>query len=254
MMNPAYRKCFRIVLGVALSILLVQHAAGAGNTPDSDKPFRIVPLKSVDELYKAARAATPPHEVGRPRKFDLIELATLDPTIKLDIRYATKNNFMGTPFYKQPRAFLQRPAAEALIRVQHRLKEKGLGLLVFDAYRPWYVTKMFWDGTPPEQHDFVADPSKGSKHNRGCAVDLSLYELKTGKPVPTVSGYDEMSERSQANYSGGTAEARQYRDLLREAMQAEGFTVLPSEWWHFDFKDWDQYPIGNVTFEELSAK
>src|SRR5207247_4078265 len=105
---------------------------------EGDKPFQIQPLKPVDELYKIARAASPPTERGRPRKFDLVELTSLDPTIKLDIRYATKNNFMGTPFYKQPRAFMQRPAAEALVRVHKSLREKGLGLEIYDAYRPWY--------------------------------------------------------------------------------------------------------------------
>ncbi len=125
-----------------------------------------------------------------------MELATLDLTIKLDIRYATTNNFLGTPVYSQPRAFLQRPAAEALLRASKKLNAMGYGLLIHDAYRPWYVTKIFWDATPEDKHVFVADPSQGSRHNRGCAVDLSLYELDTGKPVAMVGVYDEMSERS----------------------------------------------------------
>ena len=174
---------------------------------DGDKPFQIQPLEPVDELYRIARAATPPTENNRPRKFELVELTSLDPTIKLDIRYASTNNFMGTPFYKQARAFMQRPAAEALVRVHKKLKDQGYGLMIFDAYRPWYVTKMFWEGTTGKQHDFVANPAEGSKHNRGCAVDLTLYDLKTGEAVDMVGGYDEMTERSYPFYPGGTSDS-----------------------------------------------
>ena len=181
-----------------------------------------------------------------------MELTTLDPTIKLDIRYASTNNFMRSVFYPQARAFLQRPAAEALIRAHHKLKTMGYGLLIHDGYRPWYVTKMFWDGTPPAGRIFVADPSQGSRHNRGCAVDLTLYDLKTGRPVEMVGLYDEMSERSYPDYPGGTSLARWDREALRRAMEDEGFTVYPVEWWHFDFKDWPKYPILNLDFADVN--
>ncbi|HEY2840279.1 MAG TPA: M15 family metallopeptidase, partial [Pirellulales bacterium] len=215
--------------------------------------YRIKPVKPIDELRATALAATPPKEEGEFLKSDLVELVTLDPTIKLDIRYATTNNFTGNVFYKQPRAFLQRAAAEALVRVNQRLKARGLGLLVHDAYRPWYVTKMFWDATPEEFKDFVANPAKGSRHNRGCAVDLTLYDLKTGQPIQMVAGYDEFSPRSFPFYSGGTSQQRWYRELLRRAMEAEGFTVYEFEWWHFDFKDWKKHSIGNIRLEEIPA-
>jgi D-alanyl-D-alanine dipeptidase len=108
---------------------------------------------------------------------------------------------------------------------------------------------MFWDGTPPDKRIFVADPSQGSRHNRGCAVDLTLYDLKTGKPAEMVGLYDEMSERSYPDYPGGTSLARWHRLQLRRAMEAEGFTVYDFEWWHFDYKDWAKYPILNVQAE-----
>ena len=127
------------------------------------------------------------------------------------------------------------------------------GLLVFDAYRPWHVTKMFWDATPEKFHGFVADPSKGSRHNRGCAVDLTLYDLKTGKPIEMVSGYDEFADRAFPDYPGGTSRQRWHRNLLRHAMQAEGFSVYEEEWWHFDYKDWRKYRIGNLSFEEIAV-
>jgi zinc D-Ala-D-Ala dipeptidase len=175
----------------------------------------------------------------------------LDSGFKLDIRYATSDNFLSTPVYTQARAFLQRPAAEALVRVNHALRPLGFGLIVHDAYRPWYVTRMFWDATPADKHIFVANPAEGSKHNRGCAVDLSLYKLKTGREVKMPSVYDEMTERAYADYPGGTDEQRERRKILRDAMEAEGFSVIPKEWWHFDYKDWPQYPIMNIPFEKL---
>ena len=195
----------------------------------------------------------PPVDAGPFRAIDLVELTTLDPSIRLDIRYATASNFVGRPVYTQPRAFLQRPAAEALVRAHHALKKDGYGLMVFDGYRPWSVTKLFWDITPEDKKVFVADPAKGSKHNRGCAVDLTLYDLATGRAVEMPGAYDEMSERSYATYAGGSATARARRDLLRTAMEREGFFVYPWEWWHFDYKDWTSYPIGNVAFAEIRS-
>lgn len=220
---------------------------------ENGETFKIKPLHPVEELRSAALQAEPPKEKGDFRKTELVELIRLDETIKLDIRYATTNNFLSTPFYKSAKAFMQKPAAEALARVHEKLVDQGYGLLVYDGYRPWSVTKMFWDATPEKLRVFVADPRQGSRHNRGCAVDLTLYERKTGKPVEMVGGYDEMSDRSYADYLGGTSLQRCHRDLLRRAMQEEGFTVYEAEWWHFDYKDWRKYPIGNKTFEQLKA-
>lgn len=196
-------------------------------------------------------AARPPHEAGPFRPGELVELVRLDPSIRLDIRYATTRNFMGRVLYPQARAFLQRPAAEALAQVQAELKPLGYGLLVFDGYRPWRITKQMWDHTPADKKEFVADPRKGSRHNRGCAVDLTLCDLATGREIEMTGAYDEMSPRSYLTYADGTPAQRTARDLLRARMEAHGFTVLPAEWWHFDFKDWKSYPIQDVPFEEL---
>jgi len=211
--------------------------------------LKVKPLRPVPVLIKEALAAQPPQETGDFLPTDLVELTKLDPTIKLDIRYATTNNLFGTVFYSQPRAFLQRAPAEALVRVNQKLKSLGYGVLVHDGYRPWYVTKVFWDATPEDKKIFVADPSKGSRHNRGAAVDLTLYDLKTGKPIEMVSTYDETTDRAHPDYPGGTSLQRWHRNLLRTAMEAEGFTVYAAEWWHFDYKDWQRYRIGNQTFE-----
>ena len=198
-----------------------------------------------------ASAAGPPRERGPFLAADLVEITSLEPTIKLDVRYATANNFLGRPVYPEGRVFLQRPAAEALVRVHRGLREKGYGLLVFDAYRPWSVTKLFWDLTPPAKRDFVANPRKGSKHNRGAAVDLSLFDLASGREVEMPSAYDDFSERARPDYPGGTAEQRERRDALRAAMEREGFTVEPNEWWHFNWKDWRSYPILDIPLSAL---
>jgi zinc D-Ala-D-Ala dipeptidase len=195
----------------------------------------------------------PPVEPGPFRQADLAEIVKLDPTIHLDVRYATANNFTSRPVYTQARAFLQRPAAEALVRVSRSLREQGYGLLVFDGYRPWSVTKHFWEITPKDKREkgFVANPAKGSKHNRGAAVDLSMYDLAAGREVVMPSAYDEFSDRADPDYTGGSPEERARRDLLRAEMEREGFTVDPGEWWHFNYKGWEQYPILDIPFEKI---
>lgn len=215
--------------------------------------MKLAQLTCLLLVCNAVFAQGPPIETGPFWQPDIVELAKLDPTIKLDIRYATKNNFLGKAVYKQPRAFLQRPAAEALARVNQALRKQGYGLVVFDGYRPWSVTKIFWDVTPEDRKIFVADPSKGSRHNRGCAVDLSLVDLQTGAEVKMPSEYDEMTERAHINYECATPEAKHLRELLRAAMAAEGFAVYEPEWWHYDYKDWKEYPIMNVKFSEIRS-
>jgi len=217
---------------------------------DHGKTFRIDPLEPVGVLRKIALSASPPSE-QKKNDPDLVELRTLDSTIKYDIRYATTNNFMSAVFYRSAHAYMQRPAAESLVRVNKKLKAFGYGLLIHDSYRPWYVTKMFWDATPDDKKIFVANPESGSRHNRGCAVDLTLYDLDTGAVVEMVGGYDEMTDRSFPDYVGGTSQQRWHRELLRRSMEAEGYTVYEAEWWHYDYKTWNDYPILNLTFEAL---
>lgn len=229
-------------------VLLAVLALAAQERP---QVFRITPVRPVAELRAEALAARPPREQGDFLRSDLVDVAKLDPHIKLDIRYATSDDFLSTPVYTSARALLQRPAAEALLRAHRKLMKQGYGLLIFDAYRPWYVTKIFWDATPSEKHQFVADPAKGSRHNRGCAVDLTLYDLRTGWEIPMTGIYDEMSERSYPDYAGGTRDQREHRHVLRAAMEAQGFTVFETEWWHFDYRDWPRYAIQNIPFEEI---
>lgn len=205
-------------------------------------------------LRAAALAAPMPAFEAPRRRADLVDLASVDATLRFDIRYATANNFMGIALYERPAAYLQRPAARALGIVHRSLKAKGYGLLVHDAYRPWFVTKMFWDATPVASRGFVGNPANGSRHNRGAAVDLTLYDLATGRPVEMPSRYDEFSGRAHPDYPGGTSRQRWLRALLRREMEAQGFSVYPQEWWHFDHEGWRDYAVGNRTFTELAGQ
>lgn len=246
------RRRLRFVVGLALAI----HALSVSSSVWADDPeiFHVAPVRPVATLLLEARQASPPAQSGDYKATDLVDLASLEPGIKLDIRYASTRNFLGTPVYDQARAFMQRPAAKALVRAHRALASFGYGLMVHDAYRPWFVTKVFWDATPADKHDFVADPSQGSRHNRGCAVDLTLYDLRTGNAVQMPSEYDELTERAYPDYEGGDAAARAHRDLLRRIMEDAGFAVFPVEWWHFDYHDWPSYRIENLPFEEVDAQ
>lgn len=208
----------------------------------------------MDAIRARAMQLTPPAEPAPVRAEELVDLARVVPGVRLDIRYATTNNFMGVPLYERPGAFLQKPAAEALARVAAALRPLGYGLLIHDGYRPWYVTHMFWDATPESSHAFVADPSRGSRHNRGCAVDLTLYRLADGAAVEMPSRYDEMSVRAHVDYAGGTSRQRWERDLLRREMERQGFDAYPEEWWHYDFRAWSDYAILNIPLPALIAR
>lgn len=229
---------------------VVAAVVGGARFPRRSDPvpggFRVAPLRPVAELQQEAARGVPPPSPGTARPAELVPLADVVPGVRFDLRYARADNFLGTPVYPSGAiAMLQRPAAEALARVQKALAADGLGLCVFDAYRPWSVTKVFWEATPPALREFVADPANGSRHNRGCAVDLTLCDLSTGEPVPMPSDFDEFTPRAFPDYPGGTSRERWFRARLRRAMEAEGFSVYPQEWWHFDFRDWREYAVGN---------
>ncbi len=176
---------------------------------------------------------------------DLVELKKIDPSIVLEILYATPKNFTGQAVYSSDRCYLQRKTAERLHRVQKILKKKGLGLKVWDGYRPLFVQKIFWSIFP--NPTYLADPAKGSKHNRGAAVDLTLIDAN-GNELLMPSGFDDFTYLPNT----GSEEARKNQTILDDAMKAEGFIPLIREWWHFDDPDWETYPILDIPIEELS--
>jgi len=219
--------------------------------PKDGSSFKVSLNKEIENYIKVALEAIPPVQTGDFRKPELVDVTTMLDNVKLDIRYATTNNFLNVPTYSQSKSFLQRPALIALNKANKKLNALGYGILIHDAYRPWYVTKVFWDTTEGFEREFVADPASGSKHNMGSAVDMTLYNLKTGDVIKMVGTYDEMSDRSYPDYMGGTSLERWHRDLMRTYIEAEGFTVVSNEWWHYDHEDWQKYRILNQTFEEL---
>lgn len=197
------------------------------------------------------KAALPDVVPVRGGTAGLIELIAMESSIRLDLRYATTNNFTGRVLYKQARAFMVEPAAKAVVRAHKVLAKQGLGLSIFDAYRPWAVTKQLWDATGPAKRDYVANPKRGSRHNRGCAIDLTLCRLADGAQLPMPSGFDDFSERAHRDYMGGTPQETANRATLEKAMVAEGFIGMSNEWWHFDYQDWALYPVLDIAFEDL---
>lgn len=180
---------------------------------------------------------------------ELVELKKYIPGIKLDIRYATKNNFTEQAVYKQARAFARRPVAEALKSVQSELKKSGLGLKVFDGYRPYTVTVRFF--AIASNKSFIANPKDGSRHNRGCAIDLTLIDLKTGKELAMPTPYDSFAPEAASDFKDLPEEVLKNRELLRTVMEKNNFRVLNNEWWHFDFIGWRNFELMDIPFEAL---
>lgn len=223
---------------VALGMAIIPLATCVPVGPDKDVAF--IPAKKA--------AALSPDDPTR-----LIELVKLDPAIKLDMRYATANNFTGRVLYDQARAFLASAAAQAVARASKSAQADGFGLTIFDAYRPWRVTKQLWDATPAgPKKNYVANPKRGSKHNRGCAVDLSLHDLKTVMLVEMPSEFDDFSEKAHRDYIAASPAAIANRARLQRYLEAEGFVGLSNEWWHFDFTGWQDYPVMDVPFDQIA--
>ena len=191
--------------------------------------------------YRAAVKVNPDKE--------LIEIKKAIPDIRLDIRYATRNNFMQQVMYKQARAFARKPVVEALKKIQKELKLKGYGLKIFDGYRPYAITIAFYQKASDK--NFVANPAKGSKHNRGCAIDLTIVNLKTGKDVAMATPYDSFLPAAAANYEPVSNEVRKNRQFLINAMKKHNMNVLDNEWWHYDFSGWQGYELMDIPFEKL---
>lgn len=179
----------------------------------------------------------------------LVEIRKYIPDVALDIRYATANNFTHRRMYPEAGAYARLPVVLALKQVQDELRPRGLGIKIFDAYRPYAITVKFYDAV----HDtnFVADPRQGSKHNRGCAIDMTLVDLKTGKDLDMPTGFDSFSKKAASDYKDLPPIQIANRKLLRDIMQAHGFREIPTEWWHFDFHGWSHYPLLDIPFSAV---
>ncbi|WP_062543460.1 M15 family metallopeptidase [Rufibacter tibetensis] len=202
-----------------------------------------LPVVTSSALYKQM--------VNQNPKQELVELASYIPGLVLDIKYATVDNFIKEPVYKIATAYARKPVADALKKVQADLKPLGLGLKIYDGYRPYHVTVLFFKKV--KKKAYVANPKEGSRHNRGCAIDLTLIQLKDGKELEMPTPYDATVVQSHPDYPHVSEQVKKNRALLINTMQRHGFTVFHNEWWHFDFKDWRQYPLMDIRFEDLKA-
>jgi D-alanyl-D-alanine dipeptidase len=229
--------------------LLLPFTVLAQQQPKFDLPISKYGLPVVNdvEIYKKIVRANPDNE--------LLDLRKLIPDAKFDVRYATADNLIKRPLYPSADVFLRKPAALAIKKAHENLKKQGYGLVFFDGYRPYEVTVLFYEVV--KDTTFVADPHKGSKHNRGMAMDLSMYDLKTGQLVHMPSEYDETTSRAFHSYMDTDSLALANRKILRTAMEAVGFDIYPWEWWHYDFKGWQTcftYDIWHAKIREANKQ
>jgi len=222
-----------------LSIILVLSAV-FGLQAQVPNPYGL-PIVATTEAYEACIAADSANL--------LVDLSNAIPGVVLDIRYATANNFVGQAVYEQPAAFARKPVADALAEVQQELSLLGLGLKIFDAYRPYAVTLLFYEKVPDTV--FVAAPWRGSRHNRGCAVDLTLVDLESGQELTMPTAYDDFSGKARPGCMDLPQEAIHNRQILLDVMHHHGFDVYESEWWHYDFRGWERYDLMDIPFSEL---
>lgn len=188
-------------------------------------------------------------QVKKNPEMELVDLETIIPGVVLDIRYATNNNFTGEVIYNLPKAYARKPVAEALALVQSDLKEQGLELKIYDGYRPYSATVKFYEVYGDTT--FVASPYQGSRHNRGCAIDLTLIDSQTKLELNMPTPYDSFQEEAFPDYPLQDQEAVKNRAMLISAMEKRGFRVYDSEWWHFDFIGWEKFDVMDIDFEEL---
>ncbi len=229
------RTCFLLFL-----ILLVYAGCSKSEGINHNNPYGLNIVNNIDEYRK---------QISINPDFELWDISEKIPEIVLDIRYATQNNFTGKVIYTLPKAFVRKKVVEALVMVQDSLKKLNLGLKIFDAYRPYAATLLFYEVYPDT--NFVANPRYGSRHNRGCAVDVSLVDVFTGLEISMPTPFDEFSERAHPEYMNLEEEVIANRTLLFGVMQHFGFTHYPTEWWHFDFEGWEKYPLMDIPFEKL---
>lgn len=234
----------RFLLLIAFCFGLNAALAQEKAAPTIPKNSYGLPVITSVELYRQYVDQNPMHE--------LVELASYIPGLVLDIKYATADNLVKEPVYTIATAYARKPVADALKKVQAELKPLGLGLKIYDGYRPYKVTVHFFKKV--KEKAYVANPKDGSRHNRGCAIDLTLIDLKTGKELEMPTPYDATVVQSHANYPNVTAKVKKNRALLITVMQRHGFTVFPKEWWHYDFNEWRKYPLMDIPFEELEKQ
>lgn len=229
-----------ILFPIALISFWATNTDSGQNITIDRNPFHLA-LTQTPEAYRQQVAGNP--------DMLMVDLAKKINGVVLDIRYATANNFTHKVIYAAPRAFARKPVADAFQKVQDSLSRYRLGLKIYDAYRPYAATLLFYKVYPDS--NFVANPRYGSRHNRGCAIDITLVERNTGKEIPMPSAFDDFSVKASPEYANLPDTVIANRKLLFGVMEHFGFKHYSSEWWHFDFTGWESYPLMDLSFEEL---
>ncbi|ACF13903.1 peptidase M15D vanX D-ala-D-ala dipeptidase [Chloroherpeton thalassium ATCC 35110] len=191
-----------------------------------------------------------PHSAPLPPEAVLVDVQKINPYIFVDMRYATKNNFTGEKIYSAARCLLRPKVAKRLSRVAKRLRHKGYGVKVWDAFRPKSAQEKLWNATPPKLRRYVANPKKGSKHTRGVAVDVTLTDT-LGRELQMPTPFDTFNIRARSNYENLPKKAIRNRTILHDAMKAEGFLSVSGEWWHFHDAEWRCYPLLDLNFQDV---
>lgn len=231
----------RICPGIAFVASVLLSLAVACQSYSTDVTDAMAVAKPT--ASQATAPTSQPHNIADAQ---LVDIRSIDLEIRLDLRYATANNFTHKKLYQQSRCLLRAITAAQLAQVQTDLKAIGLGLKVYDCYRPLSVQKQMWRLRPNDR--FVANPATGSRHNRGSAVDVTLVD-RAGKELTMPTAFDDFTEQAASNYDGASTQAKQNRQRLQDAMMKRGFKPLSSEWWHFDAADWAQFPVLDVPLE-----
>ncbi len=228
----------------ALIIFCLQFSNGSAQSAKADdKPMNVI---STVDAYKASVKADPNQKMLNLQKFI--------PNIVLDLRYGSTNNFVGRVMYdeKPDYTFMRSPAVKALAQVQKELNKMGYGLKIYDAYRPYAVTKKFWDLIHDER--YVANPAKGSGHNRGIATDLTIINLKTGEELKMPTGFDNFTDSAHHDFANLPDDILKNRKLLKETMEKYGFVEFPTEWWHYSLPNPEKYEVMDLSFGELKKE
>jgi zinc D-Ala-D-Ala dipeptidase len=226
--------CILLVL-----LLIIIQGCFRSTEPNKNNPYNLDLVQTIED-YNIQVTSNPLTKLEDIQKIK---------GVVLDIRYATTNNFTGKVIYTIPKAFARKPVFDALQNVQDSLSKLNLGLKIFDAYRPYAATLKFHDVYPDT--NFVANPQSGSRHNRGCAIDLTIIDLSTGKELQMPTEFDNFTEKAHKDYPNFSATVLTNRKLLIDIMTNFGFTCIGSEWWHYDFNGWQKYKLMDITFEEL---
>ena len=239
------RRYFWVLSTIAMMIILLTGWDGSwvGTRPLSDPSAIASAIASAPvPSLTSPQTLAPPHRTPLPMDYRLIDIQSIAPDIKMDMRYATPNNFLKQAVYSKARCLLRDPVARSIQRAQDALKTQGYGLKLYDCYRPLSVQKAMWKIFPDGR--YVANPATGSRHNRGAAVDVTLVDSQ-GRDLEMPSEFDEFTDRAYRNSPAMTDTARKHVQILTTALEAQGLTTIDSEWWHYDGPNWRHYGILN---------